>query len=143
MRERRNFRPIPRAAQVGFSLIEIIVVVVLIGGIVAFAASRILGGGDRAKVKLAQAQLQTLAEKVQQYQMDTGALPASLDALVAAPSGVAGWLGPYAKQADLKDPWMHPVQYKVPGDGRAFDLVSLGADGQPGGDSVDADLRFE
>lgn len=143
MRERRNFRPIPKAAQRGFSLIEIIVVVVLIGGIVAFAASRILGGGDRAKVKLAQAQLQTLAEKVQQYQMDTGALPASLDALVAAPSGVAGWLGPYAKPADLKDPWMHPVQYKVPGEGQAFDLVSLGADGQPGGDSVDADLRFE
>ena len=55
MRERRNFRPMPKAAQRGFSLIEIIVVVVLIGGIVAFAASRILGGGDRAKVKLAQA----------------------------------------------------------------------------------------
>lgn len=143
MRERRNFRPIPKAAQGGFSLIEIIVVVVLIGGIVAFAASRILGGGDRAKVKLAQAQLQTLAEKVQQFQMDTGALPADLNALVAAPAGVAGWLGPYAKQGDLKDPWMRPVQYKLPGEGRAFDLVSLGADGQPGGDSVDADLRFE
>lgn len=143
MRERRNFRPIPKAAQAGFSLIEIIVVVVLIGGIVAFAASRILGGGDRAKVKLAQAQLQTLAEKVQQFQMDTGALPADLNALVAAPAGVAGWLGPYAKQADLKDPWMRPVQYKLPGEGRAFDLVSLGADGAPGGDSVDADLRFE
>lgn len=143
MRERRSFRPIPKAAQGGFSLIEIIVVVVLIGGIVAFAASRILGGGDRAKVKLAQAQLQTLAEKVQQFQMDTGALPADLSALVVAPAGVAGWLGPYAKQADLKDPWMHPVQYTLPGEGRTFDLVSLGADGQPGGDSVNADLRFE
>ena len=88
MRERRNFRPIPQAAQGGFSLIEIIVVVVLIGGIVAFAASRILGGGDRAKVKLAQAQLQTLAEKVQQFQMDTGALPPSLDALVASRQSV-------------------------------------------------------
>ena len=143
MRERRNFRPIPKAAQRGFSLIEIIVVVVLIGGIVAFAASRILGGGDRAKVKLAQAQVQTLAEKVQQFQMDTGALPADLNALVAAPAGAAGWLGPYAKQADLNDPWMHPMQYKAPGEGRAFDIVSLGADGQPGGDSVNADIRYE
>ena len=143
MREGRSFRPIQKAAQGGFSLIEIIVVVVLIGGIVAFAASRILGGGDRAKVKLAQAQLQTLAEKVQQFQMDTGALPADLNALVTAPAGAAGWLGPYAKPADLKDPWMHPLQYKLPGEGRAFDLVSLGADGRPGGDSVDADLRFE
>ena len=48
-----------------------------------------------------------------------------------------------AKPADLKDPWMHPVQYKLPGEGRAFDLVSLGADGQPGGDSVNADIRYE
>jgi len=143
MRDRRNFRPVAKAAQSGFSLIEIIVVVVLIGGIVAFAASRILGGGDRAKVKLAQAQVQTLAEKVQQFQMDTGALPADLNALVAAPAGVAGWLGPYAKQGDLNDPWMHPMQYKTLGEGRAFDIVSLGADGQPGGDSVNADIRYE
>ncbi|MCR6494882.1 type II secretion system protein GspG [Thermomonas sp. S9] len=134
----------PKSAQRGFSLIEIIVVVVLIGGIVAFAASRILGGGDRAKVKLTQAQLQTVAEKIQQYQMDTGHLPPTLDALVAAPAGVSGWLGPYAKSADLNDAWMHPLHYKVPGDGgRPFDLSSDGADGRPGGDSVNADLKYE
>lgn len=134
----------PKSAQRGFSLIEIIVVVVLIGGIVAFAASRILGGGDRAKVKLTQAQLQTVAEKIQQYQMDTGHLPPTLDALVAAPAGVSGWLGPYAKAADLNDAWMHPLHYKVPGDGgRPFDLSSDGADGRPGGDSVNADLKYE
>ena len=62
---------------------------------------------------------------------------------MAAPPGVTGWLGPYAKPADLKDPWMHPVQYKVPGEGRPFEIVSLGADGQPGGDSVNADIRYE
>ena len=139
----RSVRPVPRALQAGFSLIEIIVVVVLIGGIVAFAASRILGGGDRAKVKLAQAQLQTLAEKVQQFQMDTGALPATLEALVTKPGDAQGWLGPYAKAADLKDPWLRPIQFTVPGEGRPFDIVSLGADGQPGGDSVNADIRFE
>ena len=132
-----------KAAQRGFSLIEIIVVVVLIGGIVAFAASRILGGGDRAKVKLTQAQLQTLAEKVQQYQMDTGALPPTLDALITAPGGTRGWLGPYAKTADLNDAWMHPVLYKVPGEGKPFDLVSYGADGKPGGDSVNADIKVD
>ncbi|HQQ58958.1 MAG TPA: type II secretion system major pseudopilin GspG, partial [Thermomonas sp.] len=132
-----------KAAQRGFSLIEIIVVVVLIGGIVAFAASRILGGGDRAKVKLTQAQLQTLAEKIDQYKMDTGALPPTLDALVTAPGGTQGWLGPYAKTADLNDAWMHPMLYKVPGEGRPFDLVSYGADGKPGGDSVNADLKFD
>ena len=139
----RQFRPVPKASQGGFSLIEIIVVVVLIGGIVAFAASRILGGGDRAKVNLAKAQVQTLAEKVQQFQMDTGGLPATLGDLVNAPGNAGGWLGPYAKEAELNDPWNHPYQYKVPGSGAPFDLASLGADGQPGGDSVNADIRYE
>ncbi len=143
MRNRHKFRSVPRAAQRGFTLIEIIVVVVLIGGIVAFAASRILGGGDRAKVKLTQAQIQTLADKVQEYQQDTGTLPPTLGALVANPGDVLGWLGPYTKQSDLNDPWQHPLGYRVPGDGRPFDLISYGADGKPGGDSVNADIKFE
>ncbi|WP_374249149.1 type II secretion system major pseudopilin GspG [Thermomonas sp.] len=143
MRSHKQYRSLSKASQRGFSLIEIIVVVVLIGGIVAFAASRILGGGDRAKVKLAQAQVQTLAEKVDQYKMDTGALPPDLNALVTAPGGTEGWLGPYAKAIDLNDPWTNPMQYKVPGDGKPFDIVSYGADGKPGGDSVNADIKYE
>ena len=131
-----------RAREGGFSLIEIIVVVVLIGGIVAFAASRILGGGDRARVNLAQAQVQTLADKVDGYEMDTGTLPGSLSDLVTQPSGVSGWLGPYATQGELTDPWNTPFEYRVPGDGRRFDIVSYGADRQPGGDSVNADIRI-
>lgn len=130
-------------SQRGFTLIEIILVLVLIGGIVAFAASRILGGGDRAKVNLAKAQVQTMAEKIQQFDMDTGNLPASLDDLVTAPGNATGWLGPYAKAGELKDPWNHPFQYTVPGDGQPFDLVSLGKDGKPGGTSVDADIKYQ
>jgi len=138
----RNSRaPVARTAQAGFSLIEIIIVVVLIGGIVAFAASRILGGGDRAKAKLAVSQVQTLAEKVQQYEADTGALPDSLNQLVT--SDASGWLGPYAKTAELNDPWNHPFEYKVPGENKPFDLMSLGKDGKAGGTSVDADIAFE
>ena len=132
-----------RNSQRGFSLIEIILVVVLIGGIVAFVASRILGGGDRAKANLARAQVQTLAEKVQQYEMDTGGLPPALEALVDNTGNAAGWLGPYAKAGELKDPWNHAYVYRVPGDGQAFDLVSLGKDGQAGGESVDADVKFQ
>ena len=116
---------------------------VLIGGIVAFAATRILGGGDRAKVNLARAQVQTIAEKIQQFDMDTGNLPASLDELVTAPGNATGWLGPYAKSSELKDPWNHPFEYRVPGDGQPFDLVSLGKDGKPGGTSVDADIKYQ
>ena len=138
----RNFRaPLARNAQGGFSLIEIILVVVLIGGIVAFAATRILGGGDRAKVNLAKAQVQTLAEKVQQFESDTGALPGSLNELVE--SDASGWLGPYAKAAELKDPWNNAWDYKAPGENRPFDLLSYGKDGKPGGSSVDADIAFQ
>ena len=140
---RHRFPPRPRSAQAGFSLIEIILVVVLIGGIVAFAATRILGGGDRAKANLAKAQVQTLAEKVQQFEMDTGTLPDSLDDLVTQPGNASGWLGPYAKAAELKDPWNKPFEYRVPGESQPFDLISLGKDGQSGGDSVDADIRYE
>ena len=140
--KRRPSAP-PRAArQRGFSLIEIIIVVVLIAAIVAFAASRILGGSDRAKVNLAKSQLQTLAQKVQSYEMDTGMLPAELDDLVADP-GAVGWLGPYAKAAELNDPWNEPIRYTVPGQAGPFDLLSLGADRQPGGSSVDADIALE
>jgi len=141
---RRNRYPTrPRSAQGGFSLIEIILVVVLIGGIVAFAATRILGGGDRAKANLAKAQVQTLAEKIHQFEMDTGTLPNSLDDLVTQPGDASGWLGPYAKTAELKDPWNKPFEYRMPGESQAFDLISLGKDGQSGGESVDADIVYE
>jgi len=124
----------------GFTLMEIIVVVILIGAIVAFAASRILGGSDRAKFNLAKAQVETLASKIDQYKEDVGALPPALDALVKQPSGATGWLGPYAKQEELKDPWQHELVYKVPGDGAPYTLICLGKDGQPGGTSTDQDI---
>jgi len=117
--------------------------VVLIGGIVAFAASRILGGADRAKANLARSQVQTLAGKIEQFEMDTGGLPQSLDELAAQPGSVSGWLGPYAKAAELKDPWAKPYEYRVPGESGPFDLRSLGKDGQPGGKSYDADVVYE
>src|SRR5690606_12165998 len=98
MQRNRSITRSPRAtAQAGFSLIEIIIVTVLIGGIVAFAASRILGGGDKARYRLAQSTVQTMAEKVHSYQMDTGSLPGSLEDLVRQPGSASGWLGPYAK----------------------------------------------
>ena len=143
MRNRRFQPSFAGSSQAGFSLIEIILVVVLIGGIVAFAATRILGGGDRAKVNLAKAQVQTLAEKVQQYEMDTGRLPGSMQDLVKAPGDASGWLGPYAKEAELKDPWNHAYVYTMPGESGPFDLISLGKDGQAGGDSVNADIKYE
>lgn len=143
MRRNRSMLRSPQTRQGGFSLIEIILVVVLIGGIVAFAATRILGGGDRARTNLAKAQVQTLAEKVQQFEMDTGSLPTSLEELVSQPGNAGGWLGPYAKATELNDPWNTPFEYRVPGDAQPFDIVSLGADRKPGGDSVNADVKYQ
>src|SRR5688572_26437123 len=99
----RRRAPRSAAAQRGMSLIEIIIVIVLIGAVLTFVGTRVLGGQDRAKVNLAKSQLQTLAGKVDSFQMDTGRLPGSLEELVTQPSNATGWLGPYAKQAELQD----------------------------------------
>jgi general secretion pathway protein G len=131
------------AAQRGMSLLEIIIVIVLIGAVLTLVGNRVLGGADRGKASLAKSQIQTLAGKVENYQLDTGSLPARLDDLVTQPGNTSGWLGPYAKPAELKDPWGRPIEYRAPGEGRPFDLVSLGSDGQAGGESTNADIRFE
>ena len=144
MRNRRSLTRSPSAArQRGMSLIEIIIVIVLIGAVLAFVGSRVLGGKDRGDYNIAKAQVQTMAGKVESFQMDTGRLPTSLEELVTQPSDVNGWLGPYAKPAELKDPWGHPLEYRAPGETGPFDLVSLGKDGKPGGTSVDGDIKYE
>lgn len=144
MRNRRSInRSSSAAAQRGMSLIEIIIVIVLIGAVLTFVGTRVLGGADRAKANLAKSQVTTLAQKVEAFQMDTGRLPTTLDELVTAPGDAAGWLGPYAKAPELNDPWGHPVEYRTPGESGAFDLVILGKDGKVGGTSVDADVRYE
>lgn len=132
----------PRSQQ-GFSLLEIIIVLVLIGGILVLVGSRVMGGADSGKVKLAQSQLQTLSGKIETYQLDTGSYPAQLSDLVTQPGNATGWLGPYAKESELQDPWKNPIEYRIPGEAQRFDLISLGADGKAGGDSVNADIKNE
>ena len=124
----------------GFTLIEILIVITLIAAIAAFALNKLMGGSDQAKVHLAQAEVDTLGGKIEQYQQDVGSLPPDLEALVKAPGNSAGWLGPYAREQELKDPWGHPLVYHVPGANGPYDLISYGRDGKPGGDSVDADI---
>lgn len=141
MPQPRHF-PSP-SLQAGMSLLEIIIVMVLIGMVLTLVGSRVLGGADKGKFKLAESQVQTLAGKIENYQLDTGMLPERLQDLVVAPANAAGWLGPYAKQGELKDPWGHDLQYRAPGEGKPFDLSSLGKDGKPGGTSYDADIKYE
>lgn len=131
----------PRRAQAGFTLLEIVIVIALIGLILAVVANRIMGSQKRAEYKLAETQMQTIAGKVEQFRADVGRLPASLDELVTAPSNGTGWLGPYSRAEELSDPWHKKIELRQPGEnGQEFQLVSFGADGKQGGEGVDADL---
>jgi general secretion pathway protein G len=126
--------------QGGFSLVEILIVVALIAVIGGFVARQVFGGQDKAKANLAKAQIQTLVGKIEQYQLDNGGAPTSLEDLVRQPSGSRSWLGPYAKEADVKDPWGRAFLYQTGGD-VDFEIISLGKDGKPGGDSVNRDIK--
>lgn len=125
-------------AQRGFSLIEILIVVALIAVIAGMVANQVFGGKDRANVKLAESGITALAAKIEQYEMDTGGLPQTLQDLITAPAGARGWLGPYVKETALKDPWNTPYEYRT--SDRSFTLTSYGADRKTGGSGVDADI---
>lgn len=141
-KQRAQPRLAPSALQRGMSLIEIIIVIVLIGGVLALVGSRLVGGKGRADFNLAKTQVGIVAGKLDSFQIDTGRYPNALDELVK--SDATGWLGPYAKDNEIKDPWGTPFEYRVPGtDGKPYDLVSLGADRKPGGASTDADITHE
>jgi general secretion pathway protein G len=128
------------AAQSGFSLIEILIVVALIALIAGMVANQVFGGQDKARFNLAKTQIASLAGDVEQFELDTGGLPQRLEDLVKEPGGAKGWLGPYAKDKDLKDPWNTPIEYRVPGKNGAFELLSYGGDRKPGGTSTDGDI---
>ena len=129
-----------RKSSSGFTLIELIIVITLIAGVMALVAGKVIQNKHQAEYKLAKTQLTTLSASIDQYQSDVGDLPDSLQQLIAAPQK-DGWLGPYAKAEELKDPWHNAIEYHKPGsDDRPYSLTSLGVDGKPGGDGVDKDL---
>ena len=128
-----------RKHDAGFTLIELIIVITLIAPVMAIVAGKVIQNKRQAEYKLAKTQMTTLSASIDQYESDVGALPDSLQQLVTA--GAEGWLGPYAKDEELKDPWHHPIEYRKPGvDDKPYSLTSLGVDGKPGGDGVDRDL---
>ena len=137
---------LPRNRAQGFSLIEIIVVITIIGVIVGWAASNIFGKADQAQAKIGKSKIVALSGPLDIYKLDTGKYPSTaegLKALLTAPSGVANWNGPYVKDAnDLKDPWRNDLVYRSPGsENRPYEIVSLGADGQEGGEGANRDLK--
>jgi general secretion pathway protein G len=128
-----------RKHEAGFTLIELIIVITLIAAVMAIVAGKVIQNKRQAEYKIAKTQMTTLSASIDQYESDVGSLPDSLQQLVTA--GAEGWLGPYAKAEELKDPWHHPIEYRKPGaDDKPYSLTSFGVDGKPGGDGVDRDL---
>jgi general secretion pathway protein G len=131
---------IPRR-QRGFTILEIVIVFILLAGIMAFVGPKIFEQMGRAKSNEAKIRIQQLAGQIEMYKLEVGRYPDSLQSLVKQPSGTESrWNGPYAKDPDLKDAWGNDYRYTVPGQGKAFDLISLGADGKDGGDGENRDV---
>jgi general secretion pathway protein G len=128
----------------GLTLVELLVVLLIIGLIAGFAVPRVMTFLAGAKHDAAEIQITRLASVIELYALDLGRYPATeegLVVLVEAPQGSKRWGGPYLDNADaLTDPWGNPYQYRQPGEERAFDLWSLGADGKPDGEGDAADV---
>lgn len=133
-----------RNARRGFTLVEMLVVLVILGLIVGLVGPRVLNYLSGARADTAKVQLQQLYAAVQLYTLDMGAAPAQdegLDALIAAPSGADAWAGPYLDAATVPlDPWDNPFIYEIDRETGGFRITSLGADGAKGGTGDDADL---
>jgi general secretion pathway protein G len=127
--------------QRGFTILEIVIVFILLAGLMAFVGPKIFEQMGRAKSSEARVRIQSLAGQIEIYRLEVGRYPESLQALLTQPGGTEGkWNGPYAKPADLKDAWGNDYRYSVPGQGKPFDLVSLGADGRDGGEGENRDV---
>ena len=130
--------------QAGFTLIEVMVVVVILGILAAVIVPKIMDNPDKARIVKARSDVQALRGALDLYKLETGRYPTSgegLQALVAAPAGASNWNGPYWKKTQIpKDPWGNEYRYTSPGQKGAYDIVSLGADGKEGGDGANKDI---
>lgn len=131
---------LPRAGLArGFTLIEMLAVIVLIGIVASIVVTQVGKNVDKGKWGAGKAAVAKLAGDVEAYGLDNGGPPARLEDLITKPGNATNWMGPYAKESDLKDPFGHQFQYRAPGEHGDFDITFLGKDGQSGGDGVNAD----
>jgi general secretion pathway protein G len=133
----------PVASQRGFTLLELLVVMVIIGLLAGYVAPKFFAHIGKSEVKVARAQIDSLEKALDAYRLDMGAYPNTeqgLVALVQRPANEARWLGPYLKKGLPNDPWGRPYQYRQPGEHGDFDLLSYGKDGQAGGTGEAQDL---
>lgn len=140
---RREARQQGRRRTGGFTLLELLVVMVIIGLLAGIVAPQYFAQIGKSNSKVARAQIESFGQALDQYRLDVGHYPTTEQGLLAlrtAPQQVPRWQGPYLKRDIPEDPWGRAYVYRRPGQHGEYDLVSLGADGQPGGDGENADV---
>src|SRR5271156_177202 len=144
---RPDVKKAARPGEQGFTLVEMLVVITIIGLIMGLIGPRVLNYLSESKVKAAKIQLQSFAGALDLFYLDAGRFPSTsegLSALMQRTPGVAAWNGPYLKGKSLpNDPWNHPYLYRSPGERGPYDIVSYGSDGQEGGTGIAADISVE
>lgn len=132
-----------QTGQRGFTLMELLVVLAILGLLMSLVGPAVLRQLGGAKSKTALIQIRDLEQTLEMYKLDVGRFPTTaqgLEALVTKPSGVSGWNGPYLKGAVPQDPWNQDYIYKYPGEHGELDIMTYGQDGSPGGDGEDSDI---
>lgn len=140
-------RDATRLSEQGFTLVEMLVVIAIIGLIMGLIGPRVLNYLSESKVKAAKIQIQSFESALDLFNLDAGRYPSTaegLTALVRRTPGLAAWNGPYLRGGNVpNDPWNNPYLYRAPGEHGAYDIVSYGADGQEGGSGVAADISLD
>jgi general secretion pathway protein G len=132
-----------RSSQAGFTLVEILVVITIIGLIMALVGPRVLNYLGESKAKAAKIQIESFSSALDLYYLDLGRYPSSNEGLTALTRGnnAPGWNGPYLRGGVLpNDPWGHGYIYRSPGERAPYEIISLGSDGQEGGSGTAADI---
>jgi general secretion pathway protein G len=131
-------------AQRGFTLVEMLVVITIIGLIMSLVGPRVLNYLGESKIKAAKIQIQSFSSALELFYLDAGRYPTTsegLAALVKPAPGLTAWNGPYLKGGKVPDdPWGKPYVYRSPGERSLYEIISYGADGQEGGTGANADI---
>jgi general secretion pathway protein G len=135
-----------RFTQAGFTLLELLVVLLIIALLAGYVGPKLFGEVGKAKTKTAASQMKSIADALDHYRLDTGRYPSTeqgLTALVKKPAEESKWNGPYLMKDVPNDPWDKPYEYRIPGEnGRDYDLLTFGLDGKAGGTGEDTDVSY-